>query len=438
MVPGVSYRMEVDPNLPRVVHALRISPTAPGVELRPELGDGAVFADGTDRGRIEVSEMVRRSGAVVGVNADFFPWTGDPLGAMVARGEIISRPDARRAILGWGSDGPRVGRLNWRGSATLGGIKVNLDGLNEETPENGVALFTAVAGQAVARPNCLYLVIDVGAAKWVPTGEVKGRVEMIFRDLPTLPVQPNKAVVAARGTAMGPLAAIEPGAEVTLSNTTSGFDWSKIDNVIGGGPFLVRGGKAAIDWREQGFKEAFATERHPRTAAGFTAEGDIWLVVIDGRQPNSIGATLAETARVMIALGCTDAINLDGGGSSVISLAGRALNRPSDGPERKVANAVLLFGGTWPPGPVTDMAIQGPARVTMGEARGYALIGADGRAIAQAEVFWSVSGSAWVDQGGFVRGLGPGAATLNAFYRGQWVSLPVRIDAPAAPGPGPR
>ena len=87
------------------------------------------------------------------------------------------------------------------------------------------------------------------------------------------------------------------------------------------------------------------TKRDPRTAAGLSADGQtLTLVVIDGRRPaTSAGATLGELAAVMKQLGCADALNLDGGGSSTIVLAGpdgpRVVNAPSDG-------AALPFGLT--------------------------------------------------------------------------------------------
>lgn len=85
--------------------------------------------------------------------------------------------------------------------------------------------------------------------------------------------------------------------------------------------------------------------RHPRTAAGVSADGrTLWLVAIDGRQPDwSVGMTLPELADLMIELGADDAINLDGGGSTSFwyrpdGKSPPLVNRPSDGAFRPVAN----------------------------------------------------------------------------------------------------
>ena len=82
---------------------------------------------------------------------------------------------------------------------------------------------------------------------------------------------------------------------------------------------------------------------------GVTASGEVILLVADGRQPAlSRGLSLEETARLLLAMGADDAINLDGGGSSAMVLGPGAVNAPSDGQERAVNNAVLLF--VTPPG----------------------------------------------------------------------------------------
>jgi len=190
--------------------------------------------------------------------------------------------------------------------------------------------------------------------------------------------------------------------------------------------------KPYIDWKQAGFKENFAEKRHPRTAVGKTASGDVWFVIVDGRQDMSDGATLAELADVMVGLGCTDAINLDGGGSSTMNLFGMTLNRPSDGKERPISNAVL-FAGAIPTIETEPMAIKGPARIGPGARATYEVIGPDGRPVPQSSVIWSASGGAWVDQGGMLRAIGnsTGAATLQAWARGQLLTIPITI-APAA------
>jgi len=112
--------------------------------------------------------------------------------------------------------------------------------------------------------------------------------------------------------------------------------------VVGGFPLLLIDGGRVGDL-EVSERPSFAAERHPRTAVGFDSDGDVlWVVVVDGRQPDhSVGMTLPELASVMEALGVEDAVNLDGGGSSVMVVGGTTISSPSDlEGERPVVNAL--------------------------------------------------------------------------------------------------
>lgn len=83
-------------------------------------------------------------------------------------------------------------------------------------------------------------------------------------------------------------------------------------------------------------------ERHPRTALGWNAK-DYLLVVVDGRQKNlSVGMTLEELGETLVKLGCTEAMNLDGGGSATLWYDGAVKNSPCDGRERPIANSLLI------------------------------------------------------------------------------------------------
>lgn len=97
---------------------------------------------------------------------------------------------------------------------------------------------------------------------------------------------------------------------------------------------------------------SFTRARHPRTAIGLKANGNVILLTVDGRQENSAGMSLPELCKTMRWLGCTSAINLDGGGSTTLWVAGYGdngvVNFPSDNKKwdhegsRKVANVILL------------------------------------------------------------------------------------------------
>ena len=115
------------------------------------------------------------------------------------------------------------------------------------------------------------------------------------------------------------------------------------EDVVTTGPVLLAGGEA-----EPVVKDKFNTNRHPRTAVGRRADGTVLLVVADGRNQEAAGLSMIELQQVMAALGCRDAINLDGGGSTAMVVRGAIVNHPSDNRkfdaagERSVANAIIV------------------------------------------------------------------------------------------------
>jgi hypothetical protein len=123
--------------------------------------------------------------------------------------------------------------------------------------------------------------------------------------------------------------------------------------VIAGSNVIVRDGKNVAP---PGEKPGLAKGPHPRTAVGIADDGKtLVLAVIDGRKPGeAIGMSLKETAEVMLKYGCAQAMNLDGGGSSVLAIRDpkthkmQILNHPSDGRERSVANVLGVSVTTHP------------------------------------------------------------------------------------------
>ena len=190
-------------------------------------------------------------------------------------------------------------------------------------------------------------------------------------------------------------------------------------------PDLLKDGKVSIDAEAEGFPASFYAKRHPRTAMGRTSDGDVWMVAVDGRQEISVGATLDELAKVMQRLGCTDAVNLDGGGSTCMHLMGVTVNRPSDGVERPVSNGVMVFG---PKLPIYkgDLKIVLPPKISL-TAQSEAHLTLDGATVPNADVIWGAQGAAWIDQGGTIHPLETGKVKIKACAYGQVLSLVVAV-----------
>ena len=114
--------------------------------------------------------------------------------------------------------------------------------------------------------------------------------------------------------------------------------------VIGGFPELLDAGHPVVN-DDPGSGQGFTSLRHPRTAVAYDPEARrLWIMVVDGRQGSySSGMTLAEMTGALAATGASEALNLDGGGSSVMVAHGRTMSRPSDADgERAVRNALAV------------------------------------------------------------------------------------------------
>jgi exopolysaccharide biosynthesis protein len=145
--------------------------------------------------------------------------------------------------------------------------------------------------------------------------------------------------------------AINKGDFSILNATGKDLDWEKMligRDIITSGPLLlISGNNVEIP------DDSFCNDRHPRTAVGKLADGSLLLFVVDGRAPAANGMTIKELQKTLRWLGCTYAINLDGGGSTTMYIKGQPANGVANYPtdnkkfdhegEREVANALLLL-----------------------------------------------------------------------------------------------
>jgi exopolysaccharide biosynthesis protein len=115
---------------------------------------------------------------------------------------------------------------------------------------------------------------------------------------------------------------------------------------VSGWPVLVDGCTALTAQQLPG-SDSFTRAPHPRTAVGLSKDGKtLYLVVVDGRRSDVPGMTLAELATFFVErLGVCSALNLDGGGSTTMTINGKVVNRPSDGVERPVGNQLAVIAG---------------------------------------------------------------------------------------------
>ena len=179
-----------------------------------------------------------------------------------------------------------------------------------------------------------------------------------------------------------------------------------MQHAVGGSPMLVRDGEIRLTDQEE-LIEVNNTQRRPRTAIGYTATGLVLLVAVEGDNPPAApGLTLLELARLMQSMGAVGAINLDGGGSTSVSVAGRTLIQPSDGAERPVVSALLWRDPMRTGGPITVPRVDVSPRSATVAAGGIVTLSAN---VSGGDLTWQ-----WLRQGRALAGATEAALTFAA------------------------
>jgi hypothetical protein len=119
----------------------------------------------------------------------------------------------------------------------------------------------------------------------------------------------------------------------------------KMQTAVGGGPVLLQNGEIKITHEEERlFAGNAINDRHPRTAMGYTKDNKLIILVVQGRTPGiAEGATLTQLAQIFKDLGCREALNLDGGGSSCMLINGKETIKPSDATGQRPVPAVFII-----------------------------------------------------------------------------------------------
>ena len=336
---GINYIHDEVADVPWSIHIVKVDRSHADLRFETTLGAG------TQLGMSVVSEQVKALPAEFGrplaaLNGDFFKshdkYPGDPEGLQIMRGELISAPRPTHSCFWIDAAGqPRVTNIQGRFTATLRNGTVVPFGLNEERTPDDAVLYTAANGTSTRTSGGVELVLTRGTAtNWLPlqVGETyTATVSEVHADGDAR-LTADTMILSAGPKAAARLAKVKPGEIVKISTATVPDVRGSL-TAIGGGPALVRGGKALPFTGLQ--------PRHPRSAFGWNKDY-FFLVEVDGRQRTSAGMSFPELATYLANLGCTDAINLDGGGSATLWAYGNVMNSPSEGHERPAANALVV------------------------------------------------------------------------------------------------
>lgn len=305
------------------VHILRVEPFSNTTRIFPVLANEGIAQKET------LSSMSKRYGAIAGINAAYFTPRGDPIGTLIINRRLISSPLYRRSVFGISEDDTLIfGNPDFSGVLKSGNFSIAIDAVNQPRRGEQLAVYTPEYARSTLTPE-----------QGVEIVLVKGKIVGIYANDALIP--PDGVVVSAGGEKAGLLKQLKLGQSVTLDYSID-KPWDTIRHAVCGGPRLISEGRQDINGQEEKFDNSIINGRHPRTAVALTFDGDLLMIVVDGRSKRNVGMKLSELASYLRNLGARHAINLDGGGSSSMIVKNRIVNSPSDGCERRISNGLLV------------------------------------------------------------------------------------------------
>lgn len=349
---GITYWNERSPKVPWSVHIIQVD------RSRKDLGFFSAHARNRILGVGMLAEQARTvpkelGKAVAAVNGDFYlrdnpTYAGDPRGLQIMNGDLISGPST---VCVWfdAAGNPHLDEVAGDFKAKVGNGREFTFRLNEPRQRANPVLYTPTYGVSTRAVGGQELILEKdGDSPWLPlrpNETFRARVREVSSSGNTR-FTPDVMVLSFPPQLAEQISGIEAGSKVEIATTlTPSLKDSRV--AIAGGPALIKDGKAFTlksppPGSSSNYSERSKYERHPRSAVGWSPT-HFYLVTVDGRQPDlSVGMKLAELAEVFVRLGCTDAMNLDGGKSAQMWLNGRTVNDPCQG-EDTVANSLIVI-----------------------------------------------------------------------------------------------
>lgn len=291
-------------------------------ELKPVLSS----TSNNLKSRKTITTIAKNSDSIVAINGTYFkPQTGVPLGTLMIDGKMYTGPVYDRVAMGIFDKGFDMARVQFKSYLKASGSSVKVDNINQPR---------MLSTHVIAYSN------DWGTAS--PASPKYG-FQIAIKD--------NKVVAASYSSLripeggyviVGPAKLLRSFAfkkNVELEIATSP-DWDDVKHIISGGPYLVKNSEVFVDMTAQ--KLGAVGGKNPRTAIGYTSDYNMIMVAVDGREGSSVGMTLMQLAGFMKSLGCINAMNLDGGGSTVMYVNGRVVNNPQVRGGITLSNALVL------------------------------------------------------------------------------------------------
>ena len=296
-------------NRPVKINVVEVNKTInPNINLAP-----ALAKQNTLNSKSNIRKIAQESNSIVAINGSFFkPQNGIPLGSLMIDGKLLTGPMYNRVALGIFDEELKIERVELNAVAQNEEYSLKIDNINQ--------------------PRMLSTYVLVYTREWGEYAPVSPQygMQVAIKDGQVIDFSTKRLQIPDNGyVIVGPkdkLTELVAQKKVDIKLNTNP-DWDGVKHIISGGPYLIKNGEIFVDVSAQ--KLNSITGRNPRTAVGITADKNLVLVTVDGREESSVGMTLTELASFMKEIGCVEAMNLDGGGSSVMYVDGNIVNRPS-------------------------------------------------------------------------------------------------------------
>ena len=297
----------------------------------------------------------RNESVIAGINADFFSLrTGVPLGVVIKEGRVICNDEASPAV-GINPDGTAFfGTPDISFMLNSGGTSFPVAFLNKMRQPYSIYMQTQdfSYNTKTSGGNGTNVILQINEGDFIIGTTLSATVIDVQRTDQSIPIEPDQIVLTVDHGAGGNLVAnvdsLQVGMQVSITTNVSDRRFERVMYATGGEDYLVRQGEAMTSFK-------MAAGAAPRTAIGMKWDGTIILYSIDGRQAgHSYGVQMATLAKRMKELGCVEALNLDGGGSTSTAVLypgdfkTSIVNSPSDGNLRKCATYIFIINkGDW-------------------------------------------------------------------------------------------
>jgi Phosphodiester glycosidase len=276
-------------------------------------------------------------GCIAGINGDFFDvHTRQPLGGVIVNGVVLRSPSPRQNQLSFRAGEIVAGPMEWLGQISFGATTMPV-AVND--PRAGTPVLYNRRFGAKTPPGHA---VELRFGRRHSAALRLGRRRLVYRGThrPGRPIPAGTVVLRASGTYGRTLRQLEPQLRTGQARLTIDLATNPMaPNSLGANHILLRGGRI----QPIAENDAFVNGAYPRTIFGWNEHGRIWLVTIGSAVPGRrAGVSLRVAAKLVRNLGATDAVNLDGGGSSTFVAHGRIRNHPSGGKPRRVPNAWVV------------------------------------------------------------------------------------------------